>query len=57
MQSQRLPRAPGEQTAVSTARAQDEPLNDWALVGLLGGIYLGGLGGFVTMALAVNRLL
>jgi len=56
MQSRRLPRTPGEQGTVAAARAQDEPLNDWALVGLLGGIYVGGLATFLAVAMAVSRV-
>lgn len=56
MQSPGLPRVPGEQTPDAVARSQDETLSDRALVGLLGGIYLGGLGGFVAVALVIKQM-
>ena len=45
MQPQPHSKTPDHPTAIA-ARRQDEPLGDGALVALLGGIYLGGLGAF-----------
>ena len=56
MQPQPHSKLPGQPTAVA-ARRPDEPLGDGALVALLGGIYLGGLGAFLAVALAINQLL
>ena len=43
--------------AKALARSNDEPLSDWALVSLLGGLYLGGLGAFLAVVYAANLLL
>jgi hypothetical protein len=56
MQPQPHSKTPGQPTAIA-ARRQDEPLGDGALVALLGGIYLGGLGAFIALALAINQML
>ena len=56
MQPQSHSKLPGQTTAVA-ARRPDEPLGDGALVALLGGIYLGGLGAFLAVALALNQVL
>jgi hypothetical protein len=56
MQPQPHSKLPGRPTAAA-ARRPDEPLGDGALVALLGGIYLGGLGAFVAVALAINQVL
>ena len=56
MQPQPHSKSSDQPTAIA-ARRQDEPLGDGALVALLGGIYLGGLGAFVAVALAINQML
>ena len=56
MQPQPHSKTSDQRTAIATRR-QDEPLGDGALVALLGGIYLGGLGAFVAVALAINQVL
>ena len=43
--------------AKALARSPEEPLSDWALVSLLGGIYLSGLGVFLAVVYAANLLI
>jgi hypothetical protein len=58
MQFQPHTRQPGERPqAKAIARSSEEPLSDWALVSLLGGVYLGGLGAFLGVVYAANILL
>jgi hypothetical protein len=54
-------RQPGRRTdqhakAIAIAPSKDEPLGDWAIVTLLGGTYLAGLGTFLGVVYALNQL-
>lgn len=47
-----------EQTKIGArvvARQGDEPLSDLAIIGLLGGLYLGGLATFVSAAYLLSQ--
>jgi hypothetical protein len=49
-------RADRRAKAIAIARERDEPLSDWAIVSLLGGTYLAGLGAFLGVVYALNQI-
>ena len=58
MQSRHAPRHPHHAPrVVAIARSQEAPLSDWALVTLLGGVYVGCLSAFLGVVYALNQLL
>lgn len=57
MQPQPVRRAPSPPSQVAIAQASSEPLSDWAVASLLGGIYLGGLTGVVGVLYTLSGLL
>lgn len=55
MQPQSHQTMPGQHSAkAAMARSSEQPLSDGALLALLGGIYIGGLGAFVSAAYALS---
>jgi hypothetical protein len=49
-------RPDGRAKSIAVAQERNEPLSDWALVSLLGGTYLAGLGAFLGVVYALNQL-